>query len=602
VPLKRNKMSGDNEARNQAMVEFINCFPTLSIAPATVADLDDGVALFECLAEIAPTFFDPTTIARHLGDNWALKSSNLRKLIRNLETYYHVELHKNANFSTVSVSDISRNSDPESIASLFELIIAAAVKCENKGVFVQRIMTLSHASQMEMKNIVISCESRLEDFAGEQDVGTDFSDDEEDSDNEKELVFGSNFDSSSMDELMIDTDAGGMLFPGSGMGDNNEEFLEAIKERDELKKSLADARRDLAGLKNDQVYGAEELEGTNKKLRTLASDLQERLSKSQSELSAVEENLTKTKRQLEDASAAADEMREKNDGLADELDVANSKALQLRKSEALIQTYRKKLQSVGVITQQMNELEDQSATYLRQILDLEVENKQIPTLQKRIDSLQKDKAKIEKQARESEENLKEKIADVARLKSKVGAAESAKKIYLDEIEDLKAQQEDNDLENDPMIPGLGLTPAKSLREAKEKVIRLEHENANLKKQVAEALSNPVLSADSGTSRGNGNVTKLKEELKRKDAQIAKVSSDKEKLEAYTKKTLSKFQEKYLVALQECKAKLKEKHDKIEQLEMRSASEKTAQKREERLLSSTIYELGLAIMQNRLTKR
>jgi hypothetical protein len=29
---------------------------------------------------------------------------------------------------------------------------------------------------------------------------------------------------------------------------------------------------------------------------------------------------------------------------------------------------------------------------------------------------------------------------------------------------------------------------------------------------------------------------------------------------------------YLVALQECKAKLKEKHNKIEALEMRSASE------------------------------
>ena len=40
----------------------------------------------------------------------------------------------------------------------------------------------------------------------------------------------------------------------------------------------------------------------------------------------------------------------------------------------------------------------------------------------------------------------------------------------------------------------------------------------------------------------------------------------------------------------------------EALEMRSASEKTAQKREERLLSSTIYELGLAIMQQRLKDR
>jgi len=58
----------------------------------------------------------------------------------------------------------------------------------------------------------------------------------------------------------------------------------------------------------------------------------------------------------------------------------------------------------------------------------------------------------------------------------------------------------------------------------------------------------------------------------------------------------------LVALQECKAKLKEKQDKIEMLESRSATEKTAQKREERLLSSTIFELGLSIMQNRLKDR
>jgi len=50
--LTRSKIPGDNEAQNQEMVEFINCFPTLSIPPATVADLDDGVALFECPAEM----------------------------------------------------------------------------------------------------------------------------------------------------------------------------------------------------------------------------------------------------------------------------------------------------------------------------------------------------------------------------------------------------------------------------------------------------------------------------------------------------------------------------------------------------------------------
>merc|ERR1712232_1020214 len=95
---------------------------------------------------------------------------------------------------------------------------------------------------------------------------------------------------------------------------------------------------------------------------------------------------------------------------------------------------------------------------------------------------------------------------------------------------------------------------------------------------------------------------LEADIIERNAIVKKLSSDKEKLEAYTKKTLHKFQEKYLVALQECKAKLKDKHDKIEALEARQSAERIAQKREERLLSSTIYELGLSIMQNRLTKK
>jgi 6-pyruvoyl-tetrahydropterin synthase len=95
---------------------------------------------------------------------------------------------------------------------------------------------------------------------------------------------------------------------------------------------------------------------------------------------------------------------------------------------------------------------------------------------------------------------------------------------------------------------------------------------------------------------------LKVELAKKEQENQKISNDKDKLEAYTKRTLAKFQDKYLVALQECKTKLKEKQDKIEILESRSASERTAQKREERLLSSTLYELGLAIMQNKLKER
>ena len=72
--------------------------------------------------------------------------------------------------------------------------------------------------------------------------------------------------------------------------------------------------------------------------------------------------------------------------------------------------------------------------------------------------------------------------------------------------------------------------------------------------------------ESGASDG-GRVAELEKQLTDKNAEVVKLQTDKEKLEAYTRKTLQKFQEK-----------LKEKHDKIKALEMRSANEKVAQKR------------------------
>ena len=44
---------GDDAARHSAMVEFVGTFPTISGAPPKdLADLSDGVALFEVLSEM----------------------------------------------------------------------------------------------------------------------------------------------------------------------------------------------------------------------------------------------------------------------------------------------------------------------------------------------------------------------------------------------------------------------------------------------------------------------------------------------------------------------------------------------------------------------
>ena len=205
-------------------------------------------------------------------------------------------------------------------------------------------------------------------------------------------------------------------------------------------------------------------------------------------------------------------------------------------------------------------------------------------------------------------DLKGSVTQIADLKSKLTAAENSKKMYEEELKDLRAQQAAV-VEDDLVVPMASMAMADTV-DSKEKIMRLEIENKTLLEkledlQKVETSSAAVVQQSALRSEFNilqDEVSKLKEELVKKEAEKVKISSDRDKLEAYTKRTLAKFQEKYLVALQECKAKLKEKQDKIEILENRSTAEKTAQKREERLLSSTVYELGLAIMQNRLKER
>ena len=446
-----------------------------------------------------------------------------------------------------------------------------------------------------------------------------------------------------IDAAMADLDGEAAAISGSPRGSGSAAFA---KERDELNSLLEETQRELASQKSQAAILAEEHESAERKLRALAEDLQERLGRRQEELSAAEEELVKTKRGRDDAESKVADLTEKCATLADELDVASAKAAQLAKAEATVVAYRKRLEAAGSMTQQMTEMENQAEGYLRQIMELETDVKKLPGLQNTVDELQTKVGKLEKERVTAEDDLRAKATEVTKLKGELSSTESARKMFEEELTALKAQQENaadtsmDDLANDVSGMSMSGAHAKSLAEAKEKAMRMDVANQKLQEQMEEMkrkheaeLEQAAAAAESAAAaaasaaatseaaaaakqqgqpaaavssleiaRLKGQIAQLEKDMKQKEAEKAKLGSDKEKLEAYTKKTLSKFQEKYLVALQECKAKLKEKHDKIEALEMRSASEKTAQKREERLLSSTIYELGLAIMQQRLKDR
>ncbi len=554
------------------------------------------IRLSRLLSFSAPEYFEPSTIAHHLGSNWALKAGNLRKLIRNLEDYFHEGLKKDADFAAQSskLNSIARTGDLAAIADLLELVAAAAVTCETRGEFVQRIMSMTPENQSQMKVVLEQSLSRLCDYDAE-----DGADEEEDDGEEAELVFdGTAGPSTSSSSSGV---GDGLFYGGGGAGVA------------ELEKALADARRELAAYKSQASEEADDSERAQKKLRALVEDLQERLVKRQEELVAAELELKKATTELEDNKAKVLELEEQKAQLADDLDVATAKADQLRQAEATVVSYRKKLEGLGVVNQQKQDLEDQAASYLRQIMDLEAELKKIPGLESTIGELQSQIDILEKDNTSGGDTLKASAVELAQLKSRVTAAEKAKALFEEELKELRAQQESEVGLDDSPVKGLTLSSDEGMDAAsKETTMRLELENKALReeleelkrKEVTQAAAAAAAAAEKAadTSQLQAEIDRLVGELAEKEAEKTKISSDKDKLEAYTKRTLAKFQEKYLVALQECKAKLKEKQDKVEALENRSSSEKTAQKREERLLSSTIYELGLAIMQDRLKER
>ncbi|KAL9181465.1 hypothetical protein ACHAXT_010270 [Thalassiosira profunda] len=553
----------EEDPRTRAVCEFFGkVFFSVTNPPADLSDLSDGVVMFEALSEISMDHFDPTSIARDLGDNWALKTSNLKKLLRNLEEFYHEELQKDTDFEAISshINDIAKGEDLEHVLAFVELIAVAATTCEDKEVFVNRLKEIEPDCLGELQEIL------QDGYKLVHDLDTDGAGDEDDADS---LVFGGE------ENGEVPGSPGNALFP-------SHEHSEVMKERDELRQALQDAKRELGQLKSQAAIDLEDNQKDKEKLRALNEDLQERLGKRDEELLAAEQDSSKNKRALEEARTEVVDLREEKRTLADELDVEKSKVLQLRKSEAMVQVYRKKLDALE--TSGNPQVEDQTAKYVEQIMTLENETKKIPSLQKNLDESQSQAKKFESRIAEAEDSLQSKDAEIAKLKTDASNAEKAKKMFQQELDELRASQEG------------AADAALALNVDNEK--RLEMENAQLKAQMEQLkVSESAMVAPAGDE--SGKVAELEKQLAEKETQVTKLNTDKEKLEAYTKKTLQKFQEKYLVALQDCKAKLKEKHDKIEALEMRNANEKVAQKREEKLISSAMFELGVGIMQTQM---
>ncbi|KAM6111648.1 protein Hook homolog 2-like [Phoenicopterus ruber ruber] len=118
---------------------------------ASPQDLASGVALAYVLHSIDASWFNETWLGRirdDAEDNWRLKVSNLRKVLQSVLEYWQDVLGQAV--AEQHVPDVvlaAQCADPEQLGKLVRLILGCAVSCERRKEHIQRIMTLEESVQ-----------------------------------------------------------------------------------------------------------------------------------------------------------------------------------------------------------------------------------------------------------------------------------------------------------------------------------------------------------------------------------------------------------------------------------------------------------------------
>jgi hypothetical protein len=119
---------------------------------------------------------------------------------------------------------------------------------------------------------------------------------------------------------------------------------------------------------------------------------------------------------------------------------------------------------------------------------------------------------------------------------------------------------------------------------------------------AQANSAALREREKKLLQAEGTIQMLEDKLQEKEDSINRLEQEKSKLESYAKRTLVSFKEKYMAALQGMKT---EKAATEEQLAAANATierNKETSQREERLILSAMYEMGLRIMDRKIQEQ
>nr|XP_015832512.2 protein Hook homolog 3 isoform X2 [Nothobranchius furzeri] len=467
----------------------------------TVEDLTSGVVMAQVLQKIDVVYFSDAWISRikpEVGDNWRLKISNLKKILKGILDYNQEILGQHINdFTLPDVNLIGEHSDAAELGRMLQLILGCAVNCEQKQEYIQTIMMMEESVQHVVMTAIQELMSKETPVIGGNESYVDL--DRQLKKTAEEL----NDALATKEEI------------SQRCRELDQQALRVQEERDRLRLEFNELEERVAALQDEKssllaenqvllerLNQSDSIEDINSpagrrhlQLQTQVEQLQEetfRLEAAKDDYrircEELEKELLDVKSQNEDLTSLADEAQ----SLKDEIDVLRHSSDKVSKLEGTVEHYKKKLEDMGLLRRQIKLLEEKSAVLMQTNVGLEEELRkanatkgQLETYKRQVVELQNRLSEESKKADKMEfeyKRLKEKVDSLQKEKDRMRSERDSLKETIDELHCVQAQGQ----LTSSLFPLGSNNGSDSLAaeittpEMREHLIRLQHENKMLK--------------------------------------------------------------------------------------------------------------------------
>ncbi|XP_067340229.1 protein Hook homolog 3 isoform X3 [Channa argus] len=446
----------------------------------TVEDLTTGVVMAQTLQKIDVVYFNDTWISRikpDVGDNWRLKVSNLKKILKGILDYNQEVLGQHINdFTLPDVNLIGEHSDPAELGRMLQLILGCAVNCEQKQEYIQTIMMMEESVQHVVMTAIQELMSKETPVTGGNDSYVDL-------DRQlKKTVEELNDALATKEEIAqrcreLDMQVAALHEEKSSLLAENQVLRERLNQSDSIEDINSPAGRRHLQLQTQ----LEQLQEETFRLEAAKDDYRIRCEE-------LEKELLDVKSQNEELTSLADEAQ----SLKDEMDVLRHSSDKVSKLEATVEHYKKKLEDMGLLRRQNKLMEEKNTTLMQTNVSLEEELRkanaakaQLETYKRQVVELQNRLSEESKKADKMEfeyKRVKEKVDSLQKEKDRMRTERDSLKETIEELHCVQAQGQ----LTSGLLPLVSNDGSDSLAaeittpEIREHLIRLQHENKMLK--------------------------------------------------------------------------------------------------------------------------